>query len=79
MVFRNGKAARRERLWAGYPADVRAGVQADVLCQKLSPHHAERRNKVFGADVHDSAPASEKCYARNFGLIFRSLKKVLTA
>ena len=30
-------------VWAGYPADVRADIWADVPAQKLSPHRSERR------------------------------------
>ena len=81
-VFRNATAAQRESFWAGYPADVLADIWADVLGQKLSPNHSERRNiHCFCADIldpkvqtiHDAKRSQKNLMQENFELTFRSL------
>ena len=48
------RSSPKRKLWAGYPADVMADVQADVLGKKLSPHRSEcRKIKFFRVDVLD--------------------------
>ena len=47
ILVRKGQAAQRETFGPGYPADVQADIQVDVLTQKLSPHRWERRKKKF--------------------------------
>ena len=44
------KSSLNIKFWAGYPADVRLDIRADVPTQKLSPHRSEHRIFFFCAD-----------------------------
>ena len=82
--IRNEKAAQRVSFGAGYPADIRTDIPADVRGQKLrsGPRNPGKTSisvrtsmTHFGADVHDPKRVQNNFGQKNFGLNFRSLEK----
>ena len=80
--IRSEQAAQRVSFGAGYPADVHAIIPVDVRGQKLQsgPRNPGRKNKHFGADihnptadVHDPRGVFKNFGQRNFVLNLRSL------
>ena len=53
LKVRNEKAAQRVSSGAGYPADVRADIRADVWGQSLVRPSKSWESKPVRADIHD--------------------------